>query len=94
MPNFPTSNLGGSASPGRPARQKPLVLRAPEQSSGWEWATAGMQPEVITRVQQNYIKNQQMPPGLAPKMVTLPYGMELRRRRAISQGWRNPRGYT
>ena len=86
------TNLGANSQPGRPARVKPVVMRAPDQASGYEWASSSLNPDAIQRVQQMYLKNQQMPPGLAPKTVTLPYPLEIRRRMNISKGWRNPRG--
>lgn len=90
--SFPT-NFGTSGKAGRPAKAKPVVLRAPEEQSGFEWASGSLNPEAIQRVQDNYIKTQQMPPGLAPKGITLPTPLEARRQRSISAGWRKPRGY-
>jgi len=88
------TNLGASTQAGRPARVKPIVLRTPDQASGFEWAGQNLQPEVIKRVQQQYIKNQQLPPGLAPNYTRLPNSIENRRRLSISRGWRKPRGAT
>ena len=91
--------LGTSLKPenpgGRPVKiGKPVVLRAPEQSIGFEWAGDG-DPQTIKSASDLYFKNGKnggMPPGLTPTRLNMPQPMEQRRRRAISAGFRNPRG--
>lgn len=87
------TQLGKSDQPGRPVKVKSLVvLRQPDSPSGFEWSSGTMEPQALESAKSQYISKHEMPPALRPKTVTMPGPMNQRRRRAISAGWRNPRG--
>lgn len=87
------SNIGKSSEPGRPVSVKSLVvLRQPDSPSGFEWSSGTMEPQALESAKSQYISKHEMPPALRPKTVTMPGPLNQRRRRAISAGWRNPRG--
>lgn len=86
------TQLGKSSAPGRPAKVKPVVMRQPDNPSGFEFASASLAPGSIQQAQQNYISKHQLPDALRPQMVSLPGPLGQRKSRAISAGWRNPRG--
>jgi hypothetical protein len=49
-------------------------------------------PMVLQRVHSEYLKKFSLPPALQPSYIRRPEIMEQRRSKAISKGWRNPRG--
>ena len=78
---------------GRPKSVKPIVLRAPEQDMGFEFATE-IEPDAIASAKSLYLKsgkNSGMPLGLAPQRVRRPGALEAGRSKNISKGWRKPR---
>jgi hypothetical protein len=87
------TNLGKSTQPGRPAWVNNLVvMRQPDNASGFEFSRSEQSPGALAAAQERYISKHEMPAALRPKMVSMPEPLNQRRRRAISAGWRNPRG--
>lgn len=87
-----STSLGASSAPGRPVKIKPVVMRQPDNPSGFEFASSKLAPGAIQQAQQKYISKHQLPEALRPQMVSLPGPLNQRKSRAISAGWRNPRG--
>ena len=86
-----SQKVGPQGAPGRPTRiNKPVVMRAPEQSSGFEWSTVGETPDSLKAAKQNYIDKFALPPALQSSRRSS--AMQQRTNRAISAGWRKPRG--
>lgn len=86
---------GKSTTPGRPAWIRNLVvLKQPDNAAGFEMAKSG-DPEVMAAAKQQYMTaGATMPNALMSRRVSPTGAIEQRRRRAISKGWRNPRGVT
>ena len=83
------SGAVGPASSGRPVSniQKYLVKPSAEIDSGFDMLNTD--PNILKQVHQKYLNKFAMPPGLQPFR---PDVLEARRARAISKGWRDPRG--
>jgi len=79
----------GPATAGRPVSniQKYLVKPSAEVNSGYEMINAD--PNVLKEVHRKYLNKFAMPPALQPFR---PDVLEARRAKAISKGWRDPRG--
>jgi hypothetical protein len=86
------TNLGKSSEAGRPARFKGLLLRQPNNSSGFEWPSSQFDSNVLQKVKDDYLTKYTMPDNLQATGIKVPDAMEQMRRRNISAGWRKPRG--
>ena len=86
-----TSALG-PARPGRPVSNigKYLIKPSAEIDTGYEMINAD--PNVLKTVHQKYLKAFELPPALQPKYLRKPEVMDVGRAKAISRGWRDPRG--
>ena len=82
----------GPAPPGRPVSNigKYLIKPTAEINTGYEMINAD--PNVLKDVHQRYLKAFELPPALQPKYLRKPEVMDHQRARAISRGWRDPRG--
>jgi hypothetical protein len=85
------TNLGKSSAPGRPAKVKPVVMRQPDNPSGFEFSSSTLNPGAIQSAQEKYLSKHQIPDALRPQMVSMPAPLNQRKSRAISAGWRKPR---
>lgn len=86
------TDLGKSSEAGRPARFKGLLLRQPNNPSGFEWPSSQFDSNVLDKVKTDYLTKYTMPDNLQATGVKVPDVMEQMRRRNISAGWRKPRG--
>ena len=84
------TNLGKSSEAGRPARFKGVLMRQPDNPTGFAWSSSGFGPNVLQDVQDKYLKKYEMPDNLKAKGIDVPDAMEQIRRRNISKGWRKP----
>ena len=86
------TNLGKSSEAGRPVRFKGVLMRQPDNPTGFEWTSSKFQSGVLQAVKDQYLSRYEMPDNLKAKGTAVPGPMEQMRRRNISKGWRNPRG--
>ena len=85
-------NLGKSSEAGRPARFKGILMRQPDNPTGFEWSSSRFGQNVLQDVKDQYLSKYEMPDNLKAKGTAVPEPMEQMRRRNISAGWRKPRG--
>ena len=77
-PGRPPSNLG-----------QYLIKPVDDTDTGFEMINA--EPELIHKVNTQYLKAGKLPPALQPKYLRKPEVMEANRAKNISRGWRKPR---
>lgn len=84
---FNWSDPMGVNTGGRPRTVKPTYL----QPAGKPLGLVGnnVTPEAVQRVQDQYMKAQILPPGLAPRYMGV---QETKRRQAITKGWADRTG--
>src|SRR5262252_10959468 len=85
-----TTKLYGAVPKGRPVSNlgQYLLKPTPDSSTGSE--ILNTEADLITQVQDNYLKAFQLPPALQPKYLRKPEVLDTGRAKNISKGFRNP----
>ena len=88
---FPQEVPLSNAGPGRPVSNigRYLIRPIDDQDTGFEMLNT--EPQVITQVNQQYMRRGQLPPSLQPKYLRKPEVMETNRAKNISKGFRKQR---
>ena len=86
-PNLPL----GPAPPGRPPSNLGDYLLKPTDDTETGYEMLNDKPDLIDKVNEQYLKQFKLPPALQPKYLRKPEVMDHQRATKISKGWRAPR---
>ena len=81
----------GPAPPGRPISNIGDYLLKPTDATTTGYEMLNDQPDLIDKVNEQYLKSFQLPPALQPKYLRKPEALDHQRATKISKGWRAPR---
>ena len=82
---------GGGGPPGRPPSNLGQYLIKPTNRSNTGYEMLNTEPDILGKVNEQYLRQGQLPLALQPKYLRKPEVLDAPRKRNISKGWRKPR---